>query len=1406
MFQLSDLFKIGFSCMNQKPSLEDKLSNQNLPLEDFLKDDEAVSTTKFMGKNAKKYLNSEKIKKLIKLITEEPKEDDQLHGHKYPYVAYEILKLDCPFISKRFVLNEQEYHEEYPESPDDENGDWGLDFDIENENENNEIEKEFKENKIEFDKIYAKINEDFKNLKKIVSLDKERIRSKDDDYKDEYKYENNEDNNCEEGYEEYEENKEDNFNDDNNELGENNQQKHEDKITNDKDEKILNIENKNIKEDKQNKKEEKIEKEDIKINNEIKHEINSEEKQEGIEKEEINKKNENEDNKEIKDKEPDEDGNKILKKENKEIKEETGEKLDEKINDKKNENEKIIEGNKEEIIVDKKEENKTVNIEEEKEEIKTQEKEVVKEEEKEKNQKDKKENIKGEEEGKNEIKKDKKDDINEKGKEENKEEKNNEIKQEVNEIKEQKKDIKNEEQKMNEEKNDKDKKEQIETQEKQINAESIKEETKEKENLKDKNEEEQEKFKPEKKEIKEEKIEIKEKDNINIIQEKENQTISSKNPEIKESQENTEKVLSKEKEKNEKKLETNNQEEETNEEMNNIIIDKNEEEKEKDLNNKNINPENQENIDNLDEADKSLSVEGELDDENQKKSNKKKKNLKNNQSNEYLDLLLNFVMSDKPELNYVLSGYFVNVLLTLLANYPYKILKYLYTQRRDALKKIIFHSNQKAFAILSSKLLNIESYIKPSSEVKESINDLINENIPYRNELIREIINSINLQGMQQGQGLGMDIEAIFALISDLINENNIIAKELIFNDYLCPHLFDILDTNLYSDLEKYDESDFNTRYKIYCLFINLTSKFLKVINNNYSSLIPLDFDFNSLQKNKTELHFNDNMIISFGKILKNNFLAKKPTLILEKNSSIVYEGLGALNLHILDLVKNMFYFMKALPKQFDLLLIRNYFCQRSMEFFFKYQWNNIYQNKFVEYFTIYLENEERHNELTQYYFDSIKLQNLLVNFLEEKMNEKNNIFQKIKYEFKSGKKITSGIYPHVIDLMYKIQTYSDLEVFTEEEQQKFSIMNLGEFEFSKDEKSNKFIKKINISNNLKEIISKDEKWSSVFKNTVLPVLRKYEGKLCKKPKIIDDDDDIKKEYGSNNLLLQKMINVLKRGTRASPLSRNDKNSGINFLIKNRNEKSSIREKLLSKGYKSRHIFDDDDDEDKKDKENKGLNSNIKNDDKNEVEEDNNKIYNDTNYWELKNDLPENIKKEVDKKTNIIFNYNPITGENEKKSEISEEDELLSIAMDLEQNEKMEKNKKIMYIMPGKLKPINLKTKSNPVQNIFINITNNNKTKISNNLEKIKNKKKDVINLFYNDINNENEEHENENEEEGIIKKEEDKNDENNTKTIDNTNNIKEEDDEKMFNEVNYWKNNDYYLNKNELEDIIKDL
>ena len=1471
MFQLSDIFKGGFNFLgsNQPPALEDKLSNQNLPLEEFLKDEEAISTTKFMGKNTKKYLNSEKIKKLIKLITEEPKEDDHLRGHKFPYVAYEILKLDCPFIAKRFVLNDQEYHEEYPDSPDEELDD--LELDLDNENENKEIDFDFRDKKIEFDKIYAQIEQRFRDIKKSINMDKEKIRSKDDDYKDEYKYGNNEDGNYEEDYEEFEDNKEDNIesnenkdsinnNIDNNKENEikhnkeeeNNNNIEEKNIENEnndnnneeekKDKNNENKDNKNKIEDKENEKEEEnniinkekkdknqIEdnKENILIEDNIISDKNNENKEEINEDNVENKKTEdiiteiNCGEKNLEDNKKEE----VIEDKNKDIKDEDKKEEINILNEEEKKADKaqeILEDKKEEIIEDKKEEIKEEIKEDKNQEINENKKEDIKE-------NDKKEEInmeeKNSEDDKKEIKEETKEEKNEDKKEEVKEETKEEIiEDKKEEVKEETKGEKNEEIKVDEKEEIKEEKNidnidninETDKEEKNENDnQEIKVEQKEKkEDLKDKNNEKIESINQELNDIKEPKQEKENNEqDINgkeedIIPEKEesskdNQVIKDSEKKIEilpnekeeekniySNQENENKKISydKEEEKGENKNKINdseiNQEEEQNEEINNIIIDTNEEEKDISKN-KNKNIDTIEHIEN--DQENSLSVEGELDDDIPKKNNKKKKVYKNSQNNEYLDLLLNFVMTDKPELNYVLSGYFANVMLKLLNSYPYKIIKYLYTQRRDALKKIIFHSNQKAFSILSSKLLGIESYIKLPPDTNQEMNIFIVENIPYRNTLIKEIFSSINLDGLiiesaPDKQRYGIDIEGIFSLIFGLIEENTLMAKDLIENNCFNPHLFDILDTDLYSDLD--NNKNFDTRYNIYCLFVNLTSKFIKIINTKDPEILPKNFDFQSLFKPKEELSFNDNIIISFGKILKNNFLPKKI-------NNISYEGLGSLNLYIFDLVKNMFLFMNALPNQFDSLLIRNNFCKRSVEYLFKYQWNNLYHNKFVDFFNLYLENAEKHNELTDYYFNNIKLPNLLTDYLEEKSEED------IYYKFKSGNKIKSGIYPHIIDLMYKIQAYSDLEIFDEKEKSQLNIINYGEFEFSKDEKSNKSLLKLKISNDIKNILSSNEKWKEVFKNIVIPIIRKYEGKLCKKPKIIEEDDiDTKSDFGLNNLPLQQMLNMLKKTTaikRSIPLSRNDKSTGPSSLNK-KGEKFSIREKLLNKGYRNRQIFDDnDDDDDNKNKKDDLIKNDINNkeeidDNVDGINEKDSKMFNDSNYWELKNDLPENIKKEVDRKTNIIFNYNPITGENDKKNEISEEDELLSIAMGLEQNEKIEKNKKIMYIMPGRLKPINLKTKSNPVQNIFINISN---SKNNNKFEKIKNKKKDIINFF----DNENENEEKEHEEENVIKKEEE-----------NASNQEKEKDDKMFNEVNYWKSNDNYLNEEEINSLINDL
>ena len=1276
MFQ--DLFRGNFFNTAQISELENKLTDPNYPLEEFLKDDSAISCVKSMGKNTQKYFNPEKIKQLIKLITEEPETEDQLRGHKYPYVACEILKSNCPFILQRFVLNEQEYDEEYPDN---------------NSEDEKEIDFDFCKNDV--DKEFSKIEEKIHNLKNA------------DNSKD-----GNEEKNIIEKDNDIDNNNNDNDNKKAENENSNNLNTNENKDIND-----------GIKEDESKGKENNTEEKKEEPNN--KNKENNEENNKENNKDEIKDNNDKQEN-------------------NKEEKEE--------IKNENNEND-----NKEKI------EESSENKEKEKEENKSSDGiEEKKEDKKEENDKEEnKENIEGKE-----------------NKVENKEEKENKDEKENKEEKENK---------------------------------GIEEPKEEKESNSNEN-----------KDIKEEK---KDETQENSEKEKFEDVITNENKDAYNKEEPEEKNVIKEENNNNEKLEDKKEQEkeqkqEKNEEKDNI---KTMEEKEE--NNKLNTNENEVEI-NLKKEEDSLSIEGEIEDIYAKKAKPKKK-YENKPNNEYLDLLLNFVMSDKAEFNYVLSGYFANVMIILLDKYPSQVLKYLYTIRKDALRKIVFHSHQKAFAILSLKLLNLEILFIQDKKFEESFKDICTASIDFRNELIGEIIKSVSLEGIKDDKNEiknEIDLEAKFGLVFEMIYENKKVIKYLVFNNDVYSHLFEILDTDLYNNdnndtKTENNESNFDNKYNIYSLFIVLITKLLKDACSNYLLNYPNEFDLNSIKKSKKELTFSENMILTFGKILKNNFLPKKPTLILEKNSTIPYEGLGMLNIKIIELVKEMLNFMKQLPKQFDSILIRNKFCQRCIDYFFKYQWNNIYHIQFVEFFNLYLSEEEKHKELTEFFFQNKKFHEMLINYLNQDSLDEKDIDkiipkQRLKFSFKSGRKINSGIYSHVIDLMYKIQAISGLDIFTEEEKSELKIKNYGEFEFSKDEKSNKFLRKINISNNIQNILKKSKLWNEITKNKVIPLVKEYETQLCKKEekKGTDDNELDELEYlmpkrrsmDTSNYLFQQLISIIKKETSQKrfslPLSRNDKNDN-----KPKNDKSSIREKLLNKGgFNNKKIFEDDDNDNGNDNNSKKEEiEDIKTeneDDKTKDSESNNK-YNDSNYWEVKNTLPEKIKKEVDKKTNIIFNYNPTTYEFNNK-EVSEEDELLSIAMGLEQTEKTEKNKKIMHIIPGKLKPINLKAKKNPVQSIFTTVASSNNE--NNEDDSLKNKDKENIlenNEEKDKDNKQNENEENEEEEEAIIKNDEDKLKEENKDSDENI----EKDNDKIYNDVNYWSTGNY-LNEKEMEDCLKDL
>ena len=60
------------------------------------------------------------------------------------------------------------------------------------------------------------------------------------------------------------------------------------------------------------------------------------------------------------------------------------------------------------------------------------------------------------------------------------------------------------------------------------------------------------------------------------------------------------------------------------------------------------------------------------------------------------------------------------------------------------------------------------------------------------------------------------------------------------------------------------------------------------------------------------------------------------------------------------------------------------------------------------------------------------------------------------------------------------------LAIFTEEEKIQLKIKNFGEFEFSKDEKSNKFVKKIHVSDRINDILKDSKEWNDTADKIVI--------------------------------------------------------------------------------------------------------------------------------------------------------------------------------------------------------------------------------------------------------------------------------------------------------------------------------
>ena len=108
MLSFGQLFGSNFwSSFKQQPSesIENLLKQADCPLEDLLDDEDILQEFKNSNKNLLKYLDREKIKKLIDFITVMPEEDEHDRGHKYPFVSNEVFNCDVNEIIDKFFIS-----------------------------------------------------------------------------------------------------------------------------------------------------------------------------------------------------------------------------------------------------------------------------------------------------------------------------------------------------------------------------------------------------------------------------------------------------------------------------------------------------------------------------------------------------------------------------------------------------------------------------------------------------------------------------------------------------------------------------------------------------------------------------------------------------------------------------------------------------------------------------------------------------------------------------------------------------------------------------------------------------------------------------------------------------------------------------------------------------------------------------------------------------------------------------------------------------------------------------------------------------------------------------------------------------------------------------------------------------
>ena len=279
-------------------------------------------------------------------------------------------------------------------------------------------------------------------------------------------------------------------------------------------------------------------------------------------------------------------------------------------------------------------------------------------------------------------------------------------------------------------------------------------------------------------------------------------------------------------------------------------------------------------------------------------------------------------------------------------------------------------------------------------------------------------------------------------------------------------------------------------------------------------------------------------------RLIKVNFNKKdnKGNKILTSFNEYYLIPLGEYIIKIVELISNLIPYFSKSSKLFDQILIKTNFFKFGFDYIFEYEWNNLYQEEFLNLIKNILLHSSQHELLIDHLFKDIKILELIKNNL---IISENN---KFKFNNDISTDISRGYKAFLINLSYKINNFmGDPPIgnnlngsfefrcnknATNEKQNYFNIgndikINVNSDKNDKNIKENENLISKNLNNENKEKFSNKD-WDYFYKNNILPLIKQYSDKYWPNKKEENIFDFLFEENNeSNNNTSNKIIDII---------------------------------------------------------------------------------------------------------------------------------------------------------------------------------------------------------------------------------------------------------------------------------------